>query len=81
VSRRHVFTSSSDVEREMPKNEADREERIAVAIATLRAEEQRLERLGLDEAARHCRQQLRYWEFLSAVFSLPADERGDREAA
>jgi Tfp pilus assembly protein PilF len=81
VSRRHVFTSSSDIEREIPKSEADRQDRIAVAIATLRAEEHRLARLGLDEAARHCRQQLRYWEFLSAVFSLPADERGDREAA
>jgi hypothetical protein len=81
VSRRHVFTSSSDVAREMPKGKAAREDRIAVAIATLRAEEERLERLGLDEAARRCRQQLRYWEFLSAVFSLPANEPGDREAA
>jgi hypothetical protein len=31
--------------------------------------------MGLEVALRRCREQLRYWEFLSALFSLPAEPR------
>jgi len=56
--------------RAMPAGRGARLDHARSTLAALRAEEQRLERLGLTEAARRCREQRRYWEFLAALFSL-----------
>ena len=73
---RHVaLTSRSDLHRAMPPTAALRLDQAHAALASLREEERRLERLGLEEALRGCREQLRYWEFLSALFSLPTAPR------
>lgn len=66
-----VFTSSADLRREIPSGAGSREDRIAAALATLAAEEQRLERMGLVLPLQRCRAQRRYWTFLRAVFALP----------
>ena len=70
MSRGPSFTPSSDPEREMPVNPTARMEGARTALASLRAEERRLERLGLGPALRRCREQRRYWEFVAALFSL-----------
>lgn len=80
MSRHRPFTASADTRREIPGTDAARLDRIAAAIASLREEERRLARLGLDAAARRCREQRRYWEFLGAVFSLEPFE-SERRAA
>jgi hypothetical protein len=73
---RHVaLTPRSDLRRAIPPTTALRADQTYAALASLREEERRLERLGLEEALRRCREQLRYWEFLSALFALPAAPR------
>lgn len=81
MSRQAAFTSSSDLHRAMPETAHARLDRTHAALASLREEERRLERLGFGEALRRCREQLRYWEFLAALFSLPASAaRRERRA-
>lgn len=76
------ITASSDVRRAIPAHKGARLDRIDIAIRSLRAELSRLDRLGLAAATARCRQQLRYWEFLKAVFSLdPAALTGRNRAA
>lgn len=75
MNRHAVLTSRSDPHRAMPDTAGLRLDQAHAALASLREEERRLERLGLEEALRGCREQLRYWEFLSALFSLPASPR------
>ena len=67
---RAPLTASSDLRASMPDAPGARLDRIHVAVASLAAEERRLARLGLTDAARRCREQRRYWEFLAAVFAL-----------
>jgi hypothetical protein len=54
----------------MPDGAGARLDRVHAAVASLAAEERRLGRLGLTDAARRCRELRRYWEFLAAVFAL-----------
>jgi hypothetical protein len=75
VNRHAAFTPRSDLHRAIPPTAALRVDQACAALASLRQEERRLQRLGLDEALRRCREQLRYWEFLSALFALPAESR------
>ena len=75
MSRHTPFTSTSDLNGTMPASAGARQDRVRAALSSLREEERRLERLGLTGALRRCREQLRYWEFLSALFSLPAVPR------
>jgi len=75
VTRHPAFTASSDLRGAMPPSPVARLDRAHAALASLREEERRLERLGLAGALRRCREQLRYWEFLSALFSLPPAPR------
>ena len=73
---RHVaITPRSNLHRAIPSTAALRTDQAQAALASLREEERRLERLGLDRPLRRCREQLRYWEFLSALFALPAAPR------
>jgi hypothetical protein len=70
VKARAPLTASSDMRAPMPDGPGARLDRIHAAAASLAAEERRLGRLGLADAARRCREQRRYWEFLAAVFAL-----------
>jgi len=70
MNRHAALTSRSDLRRAMPPSAVRRLDEAHAALASLRAEERRLERLGLTGAVRRCRAQLRYWEFLAALFSL-----------
>jgi len=48
------------------------------AVASLREERRRLERLGWETPLARCHEQLRYWEFMASVLSLtkrPEDAR------
>jgi len=67
----------------MPASRGARQDEVRAALASLRDEERRLERLGLVGALRGCREQLRYWEFLAALFTpepLPAGHATARRA-
>ncbi len=85
MSRHAAVTSRSDTHRPMPASRATRLDEAHAALASLREEERRLERLGLEGALRGCREQLRYWEFLAALFALeplaPAHGPGAPRAA
>lgn len=70
MSRHAAVTSRSDTHRPMPDTRLARLDEAHAALASLREEERRLERLGLEGALRGCREQLRYWEFLAALFAL-----------
>ncbi len=67
---RPPLTASADPRREIPSGEGSRRDRIDVAIASLAGEALRLERLGLAEPLERCREQLRFWSLLRALFSL-----------
>jgi hypothetical protein len=71
MNRHAAITSRADLHRAMPPTTAQRSDEAHAALASLREEERRLERLGLGGALARCREQLRYWEFLSTLFSLP----------
>jgi len=73
VIRPAPMTASADVERAMPEATGARLDRVQAALQTLRAEERRLERLGLDRAVHTCREQRRYWEFVGALFSIASE--------
>ena len=75
MNRHAALTPGSDLRRAIPPTTALRIDQAYAALASLREEERHLGRLGLDEALRRCREQLRYWEFLSALFALPAAPR------
>lgn len=64
-------TGVADRGRPRPAAAADRRAAIDAALASLRAEERRLERLGLGPALARCRAERRYWQFLSAVHPDP----------
>jgi hypothetical protein len=72
VNRTDAITPPADLYRVVPTTAAQRVDQTHAALASLREEERRLERLGLEEPLRRCRGQLRYWEFLAALFALPA---------
>jgi len=67
---RAPLTASANPRREMPSGEGSRRDRIDMALASLAGEVRRLERLGLAEPLDRCREQLRFWSFLRALFSL-----------
>lgn len=75
MSHHASFTPRSDPRRPIPSSPALRVDHARAALASLREEERRLERLGLEKALRRCREQLRYWEFLAALFALPPAPR------
>ena len=65
------LTASADPRREMPAGAGSRRDRIDAALATLAAEERRLARLGFELPMARCREQRRYWSFVSALHALP----------
>jgi hypothetical protein len=44
-------------------------------LASLEAEERRLQRLGFETPLQRCREERRYWQFLQALFALPRSSR------
>lgn len=76
MSSSHPYTASSDSRRSVPAHPGARLDRAEAAVASLRAELGRLERLGLEPASSLCRQQLRYWEFVRALFTLQPTPAG-----
>ncbi len=75
------LTAAADPRREVPAGEGARLDQLDAALASLREEERRLERLGLELALRRCREQRRYWEFLRAVMTMPRRSRLPRGLA
>jgi hypothetical protein len=74
-------TPGSDRARRMPSTPAARQDDIAAARRSLAAERRRLERLGLEPPLARCQEEVRYWDFLAALHSLPTrsgplEERG-----
>jgi hypothetical protein len=73
-----VFSISADPSAHIPARESARLDRLEAAIASLAAEERRLERLGFERPLAECRRQRRYWEFVRAILALaPATSSGD----
>ena len=65
------ITPSADVERPMPTSPGARRDAAAAALASLRDERRRVERLGLELPLARCREQLRYWSFVNGLLALP----------
>ncbi|MGH7741383.1 MAG: hypothetical protein ACRENS_05105 [Candidatus Eiseniibacteriota bacterium] len=72
------FASSADLSAHVPAHSGARIDRVDAAIQSLLAEARRLERLGLRHALIDCRRQLRYWQFLKALFTLEPAARPSR---
>ena len=72
------FSPSADLSAQVPAHTGARIDRVEAAIHSLGREAQRLERLGLRHALTDCRRQLRYWEFLRALFTLESPVRASR---
>ncbi len=60
-----------DCGRPMPAVPAQRLDTARAALAALRHEQRRLERLGLELPLARCREQVRYWEFIAGLLALP----------
>ena len=80
MSPRPSVTPASARTRPMPAGAGARLDGAHAALDSLRGEERRLARLGLDGALARCRAEIRYWEFLAALFSLPAGSCDARPA-
>lgn len=57
----------------MPDSQAARLDQIQAALARLREERSRFARLGFERPQARCHAEIRYWSFLEAIHSLPAD--------
>ena len=57
----------------MPASQAARLDDIQGALHLLRHERDRFERLGFETPQARCQAEIRYWSFLAALHSLPAD--------
>lgn len=69
------LTSSADPTRRMPEAPGSRLDAADAAVASLREEQRRLERLGFELPLARCHEQLRFWNFVSAVCSLTPGSR------
>jgi hypothetical protein len=70
VITRRTFSTAADLEATMPHHSGTRLDRLNVAIVSLQSEARRLERLGFETPLAECRRQLRYCEFVRALFTL-----------
>jgi hypothetical protein len=67
-----AIVPAADPRAEMPAGPAARLDRIEAALASIGDEQRRFERLGFETPLARCHRERRYWEFLRAVFSIPA---------
>ena len=83
MTRGRTLLSSADPGQEIPTGTSARLDRIQIALAALRDEERRLGRLGFEFPLARCREERRYWEFLSGMFAVASsadhspDDGGD----
>ena len=75
VPRAVPLTASADPNRRMPVTAGARMDAADFAVASLREEQRRLERLGFELPLARCHEQLRFWNFVSAVCSLTPGSR------
>lgn len=64
------LTRAADPARPMPSGAGARIDAARAAVASLREEQRRLERLGFETPLARCHRDLRFWTFVSAVCSL-----------
>lgn len=69
------LTRTADPASEMPGHAGARLDAANAAVASLRHEQRRLQRLGLETPLARCDHQLRFWTFVSAVCSLEPEAR------
>lgn len=69
------LTRAADPAAAMPGSRGARVDAAAAAVASLREEQRRLERLGFELPLARCDRQLRFWRFVSAVCALEPGER------
>jgi hypothetical protein len=67
------LTASSDPNRSMPAQLGARLDAASRAVASLRDEQRRLQRLGFELPLARCHQQLRYWQFVQNVCRVAAE--------
>ena len=70
MSLRTPLTHSADATRVMPASATARLDAASAAVASLRHEQRRLERVGFELPIARCHEQLRFWNFVHAVCSL-----------
>jgi hypothetical protein len=58
----------------MPAGASARFDAASAAVASLREEQRRLERLGLELPLARCHEQLRYWSFVRSMCALESAE-------
>ena len=68
-------TRGAEPSRPMPASSGARLDAATVAVASLREEQRRLERLGFEVPLARCHEQLRFWSFVRAVCSLEPGAR------
>lgn len=78
MTSQRSLVPSAEATATIPAHPGARIDRLDAAIRSLRQEARRLERLGLGHALLDCRRQLRYWQFLKALFTLEASARSSR---
>jgi hypothetical protein len=64
------LTHGADATRVMPVSATARLDAARVAVASLRSEQLRLERIGFELPLARCHEQLRFWNFVEAVCAL-----------
>lgn len=69
------LTRAADPANRMPAGPGARLDAAHAAVASLREEQRRLERLGFELPLARCHRQLRFWSFVSAVCSLEPGAR------
>jgi hypothetical protein len=74
VSFGPALTACADLSGEIPAEPTARLDRVERALASLRNERRRLERLGLELPLVRCQAQYRYWEFLGAIVEIESAE-------
>jgi hypothetical protein len=75
VSFGPALTACADLSGEIPAEPIARLDRVERALASLRDERRRLERLGLELPLVRCEAQYRYWKFLGAMAAIESAER------
>lgn len=68
------MSACADASREMPAGLGERFDGASIAVASLREERRRCERLGLEVPLARVDAQLRYWNFVGALMALAAGE-------
>jgi len=72
---RAPLVASADPARPLPAGPGARLDAAAAAVAALRAEQRRLQRLGFETPLARCHEQLRFWSFVHAVCALTPGAR------